>query len=128
MNRTEIIVKFLIQLVFKAIVGVVVYFIALHLLGMLDWRVVVAAFVAGSTAANAKVTFREPTKVPLEDVVKVKTPEDQREEQAIAIRQAYRDGHIDKIQAVKDIRNLFNHTSDSRGFLKEAKAYVEGDL
>lgn len=57
------------------------------------------------------------------DVAEIPNP---LEDKAVSIRTQYRLGSLEKIQAIKDIRNLFLNTADERNTLKGAKDYIEG--
>lgn len=45
---------------------------------------------------------------------------------ALKIREEFRAGKSDKIQAIIAIRRLFENTNDARKGLKEAKDFIEG--
>lgn len=48
------------------------------------------------------------------------------ENRAFEVRERFRRGGIDKIPAIKLIREIFLNSGDERGSLKGAKDYIEG--
>ena len=54
----EILAKFIFNLLFKVVVGILVFFVAQHFLKSLDWRTVVAFYVSYLALVQAKITYK----------------------------------------------------------------------
>lgn len=52
---------------------------------------------------------------------------DKKDKEANAIKRAFEARMIDKIPAIKKVRELFQDTSDQRRWLREAKDFIEGN-